>query len=101
MYKVLIKKVDEDIYEEKIDNDFNSVQNIVGGYIEYIHIIDEFYIACDEDGALKKLSPNMMLNGITLVGTVIIFKMGKQGGWKSLSNKEILVLKHLLMPQNN
>jgi len=96
MYKVLIKKVGEDICEKTLENNYKEVQEILNGYFEYIHVIDEFYLAVDENGLLKNLEECITVNGVTYVGTVIVFRMGKMGGWKSLTKKEILTLKQLL-----
>ena len=70
--KVVIKKP-EDLYGHMtyIENNLETMQKIVEGYIETTGI-DNLVIICNEEGKIKGLKDNILLGNDHLVGTIII-----------------------------
>lgn len=68
--KVYIKYSDRGLEIAEIANNLETMQTIVGGYIETVTIGDVVAI-CDEDGRLKGKPYNCNWNGHELVGTVV------------------------------
>ena len=50
----------------------DSLQKIVGGYIEAVTIAPKVVILCDEEGRLKGKPYNCTVNGISFVGDIIV-----------------------------
>lgn len=53
------------------DNTLEAFQEAVGGYIETVTIQDGVVIICNEEGRLMGLGPNVEINGIDFVGTIL------------------------------
>lgn len=53
------------------DNTLEAFQEAVGGYIETVTIQDGVVIICNEEGRLMGLEPNVDINGIDFVGTIL------------------------------
>ena len=70
--KAIIKKP-EDLYGHMtyIENNLETMQKIVEGYIE-VTGIDNLVIICNEEGKLRGLDHNILLEHDQLVGTIII-----------------------------
>ena len=68
--KVIIVKPFTNPYTKEIKSDLESMQKIVGGYIEAVYPFDDPDVAlvCNEEGKLEGLTPNRFLlnrnNGI-------------------------------------
>lgn len=64
----------------QIDGSLTSMQEVVGGYIETLHLgappggdpARLFVLISNEEGKLKQLPPNMIVGPHTFVGTVFI-----------------------------
>lgn len=54
-----------------IENELHTLQHIVGGYIETVHLSRGAVAIVDEEGLLKGKEPNMVVNDQMLVGTII------------------------------
>ena len=73
--KVLIKKPGRMSVLSEIENDLETMQNIVGGYIEVVTVQrfgKEVAVICNEEGRLQGLPFNCVVDGIPLVGTLIM-----------------------------
>ena len=57
--------------EPLFENTLEAVQKAVGGYIEAVTIYPNLVVICNEEGWLMGLEPNVVINGIDFVGTVI------------------------------
>ena len=97
--KLLIKNVGQPCHEATIEgNILNELQQIVGGWIEAYQfnqrepeIPDYICCICNEDGALKKLPPNIY----DFVGNLAIVKRGAED-FESLSEEDIALCKSIL-----
>ena len=69
--RVIIKKPNEEAYMTVIKNELETLQKIVGGYIETVTLADDFVVICNEDGRIKKLPQNCNVCGVDFVGTII------------------------------
>ena len=58
--------------EPLFDNTLEAFQKAVGGYIEAVTIRDDLVVICNEEGRLMGLQPNVQINGVDFVGTVIV-----------------------------
>lgn len=56
---------------ETIKNDLQTMQKIVGGYIE-TYTVGRTVVICDEEGRLKGKEPSLIFGGQTFVGDLII-----------------------------
>lgn len=70
--RVVVKRVD-DIYGEvhEIENTLESLQRIVGGYIETATFGEDWCVICDEEGRLKGKPYNCSVGGIGFVGDIV------------------------------
>lgn len=69
--RVIIKEPGKAPHYEEIENDLETLQMIVGGYIETVTLYD-IVIICDEEGRLSSKAMNCRLYGQQLCGTIII-----------------------------
>lgn len=69
---VLIKEPGKGARREVISNTLESLQLIVGGYIQAVTLCEDIVFICDEEGRLKKLPFNAEILDIDFVGTLII-----------------------------
>lgn len=56
---------------ETIRNDLQTMQKIVGGYIE-TYTVGRTVVICDEEGRLKGKEPSLIFGAQTFVGDLII-----------------------------
>lgn len=69
--RVAVKEPRKPLVFKDINNDLETLRDIVGGWIEAVPFGD-MVVICDEEGRLKGKEPNIMVGGIGFVGTVII-----------------------------
>jgi hypothetical protein len=89
--KVIIVEPQKPARVEMIKNDLETLQTLVGGYIEYIKE-DGFDIIINEEGKLFELEPNFAIYGGQdyIVGTAVFAGVDyKKGESKSLTDKQI------------
>lgn len=55
-----------------IRNSLETLQEIVGGYIEIVNLDDKTCIICDEEGRLKGKQHNIAFSRVSFVGTIIL-----------------------------
>lgn len=77
MITAFIKKPGVPGTVEIIDAGLDSLQKIVGGYIEAVYV-DEFALVVNEEGVLKGLPYNAHVRGYDLVGTIIVMRAGDE-----------------------
>lgn len=53
--RAVVKRPGEAAFMTVINNELETLQKIVGGYIETITIADNLVIVCNEEGKLKNL----------------------------------------------
>ncbi len=69
---VLQAKVGEDLQVVKIDDSLESLQALVGGYIETIWLSDDVILVVNEEGKLQNLSTNFVVLAGSGVGVEIL-----------------------------
>ena len=57
---------------DRIENTLETMQEIVGGYIETVTFAEDCCIVCNEEGRLKGLAPCMKLFGVDFAGTCMV-----------------------------
>lgn len=73
----------------EINDDLESMQNIVGGYIECIALKNNIDVWVNEEGLLMDLPFNRTVNRKPLVGTIFAASHNKSGDTTSLSAQQI------------
>lgn len=77
MIRVVIVPPEEPAYIKEIENDLQTMQGIVGGYIETTKLTQGVNIVCNEEGLLLNLPRNKHLPW--LVGTVFLISSDIEG----------------------
>ena len=75
--------------------DHEDLQEIVGGYIECVGVFDNILCVCNEEGKMRKLPPNFILNGDIIVGDVF-FCAGGEEDFESLDDEQIETIMNIL-----
>ena len=71
MIRVIVKESGKAPREVTIRNDLKTLQELVGGRIEYYAVRADFGIICNEEGHLLHLPYNCACYGSGFVGTII------------------------------
>lgn len=69
--RVLVKEVGKDAEVREIDDSLESMQGIVGGYIEDVYIGNGVHIVCNEEGKIDGLPTNLETEYDEIVGNVL------------------------------
>lgn len=93
--KVVIKKVGQMPEAKEIKGTLENLQEIVGGYIECVGVFDNILCVCNEEGKMRKLPPNFILNGDIIVGDVF-FCAGGEEDFESLDDEQIQTIMNIL-----
>lgn len=105
--KVLVITTKGEYEEKEIDNNLKTLQDIVGGYIEYIDISqDGVEMIINEEGKIYNLDYNLkatllyrathLYTNDYIVGDAIIVGTDNQGENRSLTDIEISVVKRII-----
>ena len=70
--KVLVKEPGKKWHTEEIENTLESLQGIVGGYIETVTMGNGVVMICNEEGRNIGLPYNCTVGGVSFCGTVAI-----------------------------
>ena len=79
----------------ELNNDLNSLQKAVSigadqqGLIELVHLEDNAYILCNEEGKLIGLAPNRRLGDDILCGVFYVVAEDEEGELMSLTSEQI------------
>lgn len=68
---VVIKEPGELPRMASVSNTLETMQKLVGGYIETVTLASGFAIVCNEEGRLRGLPENVEICGNTFVGTIV------------------------------
>lgn len=68
---VMIKEPGENWERREIDNNLKTLQGLVGGHIETVHVREDLLLIVNEEGVLQDLEPNLYIKGYWLRGTVV------------------------------
>ncbi len=93
---VLIKRPDEKISCQVIDNTLDKLQELVGGWIETVFLPHNIFMIVNEEGKLNGLPINFILPwGDPVMGTVIFASLDEEGDFKSLSADLVSFIKSM------
>lgn len=105
--KVLVITTKGEYEERKIDNNLKTLQDIVGGYIEYVDISqDGLQMIVNEEGKIMDLEYNLgatLLYNTThlyndmILGNAIIVNTDDEGENKSITKEDIDTVKELIV----
>ena len=95
--KVMFYGVGEEPRIEEIDGSLESMQRLVGGYIEEFSLTDDLSVVCNEEGKLMGMSANRMVYKYgrrmeLLVGNFFIAACGGED-FRGLTDDEIEEIK--------
>lgn len=89
--KVLIKEPLKTIYGKYIPNTLEAKQKIVGGLIECVPFDNYVDMICNEEGKLKNLTPNLLLDKDYVAGTILFARVDhKKGEFISLTDDDVV-----------
>lgn len=97
---IIVKcRVGEDSKLDVIDGDLQSMQDLVGGYIESVPLSERMSLVCNEEGKIEGLKPNRILNvnGMAIdviCGTFFIVGNGAED-FRSLTDDELEEVHHM------
>lgn len=93
--KIVVKKAGHESEVKEINGELHEMQEIVGGYIECVQILDDILCVCNEEGKLKGLTPNFVFNSDIIVGDVFFCSAGEED-FESLNDDQIEFLISIL-----
>lgn len=94
--KIVLKKVGENPEIMKIENTLEKKQELVGGLIEVVPVLEDVLLVCNEEGKLDNLLPNLIFPYDYIAGDC--FFIGddyKNGDFRSLTDEQITEIKEL------
>lgn len=86
--KAVIVPVGQKPYIEEIGNDLHSLQRIVGGYIETLHVTERLVIVCNEEAKLIGLEGNRCVGQDIIAGQFAVVADDGEGDFTSLTENE-------------
>ena len=95
MLKVIVKKPGLEPVVREVTNELKTFQKIVEGHIECFHFYNDIICICNEEGKLRHLAPNFIVNNDVIVGNVI-FCLDEDGEFKSLTEDKIELVERLV-----
>lgn len=109
--KVLVITTKGEYEEKEIDNNLKTLQDIVGGYIQYVDISqDGLQMIVNEEGKILDLEYNLgatLLYNTThlyndmILGNAIIVNTDDEGENKSITKEDINTVKELIVREFN
>ena len=82
-----------------IDGSLKTLQDLVGGYIEHIHVKDKVGILCNEDGKNLGLEPNLLTAYDVIRGPVVFVGDGGED-FRGLTDEEVDDIRSWLKPMD-
>lgn len=86
--KILFKEPNRPFEVKEIENNLETLQQLVGGYIEVVPYKDNIVIICDEEGKLKGKEINISFSYDVIAGNCL-FVGTNEGDFTSLTDKQI------------
>lgn len=86
--QALYKRVGEKPEPIVLPKSVQTFQELVGGYVEPIHLGEGVYMLCNEDGKLLGLEPNFSIGQELIVGNVLFVSSDGQD-FTSLTTEQI------------
>ena len=78
--KVLVVEPNKEPYIKEIESSLESLQDIVGGLIEYINLENNVDLICNEEGKINNLPFNRSIGNDIIAGTFIIAGVNLRNG---------------------
>ena len=91
--KAIIKEVGQSPRVEDIKNDLQTLQELVGGYIECVMVGKGIVLIVNEEGKLQGLPQNFPLGNDVIVGTAVFVGNGFDGDFTDLTDEQIETVK--------
>ena len=83
--KVLIKEPGKRLRASEFENTLESLQALVGGYIETVTLATDMVIICNEEGRLIGLPFNCEVLGCGVVGPIIFASTDGEGNFVDIT----------------
>lgn len=90
--KAVIKEVGKSPQVEEIKNDLDTLQSLVGGYIEVVRMEENILLICNEEGKLNGLPPNFSTGHDVIVGTAVFVAFDGNEDFTGLSDTQMLLI---------
>lgn len=94
--KVIVVEPNKEPYIKEVEHTLKNLQQLVGGLIEYINLEDDIDIICNEEGKLRNLEFNRIVENNIIAGTFIIVGVNQKKG-ATISIPENKIKKYLDM----
>lgn len=91
--RILIVEPNKEPFEMDIENDLESMQKIVGGYIEFYGIGNNMSIVCNEEGKLLGFEGNRRVGNEIIAGTFFIVGENEECETISLDDEQMKACK--------
>lgn len=82
-----------------IDGSLQTMQQLVGGYIEHVHVKNSVGVLVNEDGKSLGLEPNLLTAYDVLRGPVIFIGEGEED-FRGLTDREVEDIQSWLKPMD-
>lgn len=89
--KIVVKKVNQNPQVMYINGDLKEMQDIVGGYIEAFHVVNDILCVCNEEGKITGLPVNFNFGKDYICGDVFFVAEGDED-FKSLNDMQISII---------
>lgn len=86
--KAIIKEVGKSAKLEDIKNDLETLQGLVGGYVEAINMGQGVCLAVNEEGKLNNMPVNFPIGNDVIVGTAVFVAYGNDEEFTDLSKAQ-------------
>ncbi len=87
--KILVKRVGKAPEVITIENKIETMQGIVGGWLEEVRVNDRMVLMCNEEGRLKNLPPNVVVQGHLIVGDCFLCRVNEAGEMVDLHDVDV------------
>lgn len=94
--KAIIKEVGKVAKVEDIKNDLETLQGLVGGYIEAVNMGQGVCFVVNEEGKLNNMPANFPIGNDVIVGTAVFVAYGNDGEFADLTDKQIEAVMNFL-----
>jgi hypothetical protein len=94
--KVLVVEVGKEPEIREIPSTLESMQGIVGGYIEGIPLPGQVVLVCNEEGKLNGLPPNFALRNDVIMGNVFFAGDYGKGDFEDIPDEEVEQIKNMV-----
>ena len=87
--RVIVKEVGKAPQVKVIENTLNTLQSLVGGYIETVSMEDNIILICNEEGKMQGLPPNFSMGYDVIVGTAVFVAFDGKEDFTGLNDWQI------------